>query len=291
VKVEPLGSRPRPWLAPGRPNLVGRRLLVVDDNSTNRRILTELAGSWGMESRAAASGPEALGWLREGELFDVAVLDMHMPEMDGSMLAQEIRKLRSADAMPLVLLSSIGARGEVSDPSIFAAILTKPAKPAQLLSTLGALFKSELPIERQKSAQPFIPKPAAAGAYSEHVLLAEDNAVNQKVALAMLAKLGYRADVAADGREVLEALERQHYDVVLMDVQMPEMDGIEAARRIYERWPERMERPWIIALTANAMQGDREQCLAAGMDDYISKPIKTDELAKALDRARKARGD
>ncbi len=290
VIVEAVGSRPRPWLQPGRPNLVGRKLLIVDDNATNRRILTELAESWGMESRAASSGPEALAWLREGELFDVAVLDMHMPEMDGSMLAQEIRKLRAVDSMPLVLLSSIGAREEVSDPSAFAAFLSKPAKPAQLAATLGGLFKSELPLERQRSSQPFLPRPAGSVTQSEHVLLAEDNAVNQKVALAMLGKLGFRADVAADGHEVMEALQRQHYDIVLMDVQMPGMDGIEAARRINERWPHRFDRPWIIAVTANAMQGDRESCLAAGMDDYISKPIKTEELAAALERARNLRG-
>ncbi|MGH7946506.1 MAG: response regulator, partial [Opitutaceae bacterium] len=121
-----------------------------------------------------------------------------------------------------------------------------------------------------------------------HVLLAEDNEVNQKVALLMLAKLGFRADVAANGIEAMEAVQRQHYDVLLLDVQMPQIDGLEMARRIHERWPVRRDRPWIIALTANAMQGDRETCLAAGMDDYISKPIKTAELAAALERAKLA---
>lgn len=289
ILVEAVGSRPRPWMQPGRPSLTGRRLLVVDDNATNRRILTELASGWGMEARAATSGPEALSWLRDGDLFDVAVLDMHMPEMDGSMLAREIRKLRTADAMPLVLLSSLGAREEVTDPALFAVFLTKPAKPAQLLTALAGLFKGEAPAERTRSAQPFKPAASTEVVFGERVLLAEDNAVNQKVALLMLAKLGYRADVAGDGQEVLEALQRQHYDVVLMDVQMPEVDGMEAARRICAKWPNKEDRPWIIALTANAMQGDRELCLAAGMNDYISKPIKTDELAAAMQRARVAR--
>ena len=125
IVAAPSVNRPRPWLQPGRAGLTGRRLLVVDDNATNRRILTELASNWGMEVRAASSGAEALQWLREGELFQIAVLDMHMPEMDGSVLAAEIRKLRTAEAMPLVLLSSLGARDEVSDPALFGAFLTK----------------------------------------------------------------------------------------------------------------------------------------------------------------------
>ena len=218
----------------------------------------------------------------------MAVLDMHMPEMDGSMLAAEIRKLRTAEAMPLVLLSSLGAREDVANPSLFAAFLTKPAKPSQLLEVLSGLFKVEAPVELPVTAQPFVAATSAAATRTERVLLAEDNVVNQKVALLMLGKAGFRADVAANGHEAIEAVLRQRYDILLMDVQMPEMDGLEAARRIIARWPNRADRPWIIALTANAMQGDREACLAAGMDDYISKPIKTDELGLAMERARKA---
>ncbi len=291
IAAEPSASRPRPWVAPGRPNLAGRRLLVVDDNATNRRILSEMAGRWGMSCRAAESGPEALGWLRAGETFDLAILDMHMPDMDGGMLAAEIRQLRDAAAMPLVLLSSLGGRDLVKDRSLFAAFLTKPAKPEQLLTTLGALLRNEAAGERGRSAHPFLPSlTSEALVHPEHILLAEDNVVNQKVALSMLRKLGFRADVAANGVEALESVRRQRYDIVLMDVQMPEMDGLEAARRINQLRPERPTRPWIIALTANAMQGDREMCLAAGMDDYISKPIKTEELAAALARAVEAKG-
>ena len=288
IIVEPLASRPRPWVVPAAANLAGRSLLVVDDNATNRRILSDLARGWGMTVEAVVSGPAALALLRAGQLYDVAVLDMHMPEMDGAMLAREIRQLRTAEVMPLVLLSSLGAREEVADPSLFAAFLTKPAKPAQLLETLASFFKLDPALQRPTSVHPFVGRGASAPTEAEHVLLAEDNAVNQKVALLMLSKLGFRADVAADGHEALEAVQRQHYNIVLMDVQMPEMDGLEAARKIYERWPDRKDRPWIIALTANAMQGDREACLAAGMDDYISKPIKTEELATALDRAKEA---
>jgi PAS domain S-box-containing protein len=286
IVVAPVGSRPRPWLQASGSNVAGRSLLVVDDNATNRRILTELAGSWGMQVRAATSGPEALAWLRAGELFDVALLDMHMPGMDGEMLAREIRRLRTAEAMPLVLLSSLGAREEIAEPGLFAAFLTKPAKPGQLLAALADRLRREPVREGGRSRSPFPTLAAPQGpGRSERVLLAEDNVVNQKVAILMLSKLGYRADVAADGREVLEALRRQTYDVILMDVQMPEMDGLEAARQIAALWPEKKDRPWIVALTANAMQGDREACLAAGMDDYISKPIKTEELAAAMERA------
>ncbi|MSU48346.1 MAG: response regulator [Opitutus sp.] len=285
VVVEAIGSKPRPWLTPSPVSLAGRSLLVVDDNATNRRILTDLARIWEMKVHAAVSGAEALSALRSGDLFDVAILDMHMPEMDGAMLAKEIRKLRTSAAMPLVLLSSIGAREQVSDPSLFAVFLTKPAKPTQLLEVLTSLFRTEPIIGRKISTQPFIAVAASTATQSERVLLAEDNAVNQKVALLMLGKAGFRADLAANGHEALEAVGRQRYDVVLMDVQMPEMDGLEAARRIKARWPDRRERPWIIALTANAMQGDREACLAAGMDDYISKPIRTEELAAAMERA------
>ncbi|HUR58221.1 MAG TPA: response regulator, partial [Opitutaceae bacterium] len=288
IVVEPIGSKPRPWLVPGKAHLAGRSLLVVDDNATNRRILSEVATAWGMNVRAASSGAEALGWLRQGETFDLAVLDMHMPEMDGEMLAHEIRKLRDPEAMPLVLLSSLGAREDVGAPSLFSAFLTKPAKPNLLFETLCRQLKSDAMPRPAVTAHPFLGSaPAGEPTHHERVLLAEDNAVNQKVALLMLRKLGFRADVAADGNEALEAVQRQHYDIVLMDVQMPQMDGLEASRRICLRWPDRRERPWIIAITANAMQGDRETCLAAGMDDYISKPIKTEELAAALERAQR----
>ncbi len=284
IVVEPVGSRPRPWVAPTPAQLAGRSMLVVDDNATNRRILSELGKSWEMTVQTATSGAEAIELLRAGRTFDIAVLDMHMPGMDGAMLAAEIRTLRGK-TMPLVLLSSLGAREEVSDPSLFSAFLTKPAKPAQLVETLASFFKNEPAHVRAVTAHPFMPVMSTAAARPEHVLLAEDNVVNQKVALLMLSKLGFRADFAADGIEAIEAVTRQRYDIVLMDVQMPQMDGLEASRKINERWPARRDRPWIIAITANAMQGDREACLAAGMDDYISKPIKTAELAAALERA------
>ena len=287
IAVEPCASKPRPWLTPGPGHLAGRRLLVVDDNATNRRILTDTATAWGMTVRAAVGGPEALAWLRAGELFDVAVLDMHMPEMDGLTLARENRNLREPTVLPLVMLSSLGQRELAAESGLFFFYLSKPAKPAQLFETLAALFKTDPDAVRFVSEHPFVAMAAAGVTRAERVLLTEDNAVNQKVAFLMLSKLGYRADVAGDGREVLAAVRRQPYDVILMDVQMPEMDGLEASRQLNLLHPERSARPWIIALTANAMQGDREACLAAGMDDYVSKPIKTEELAAALARVSK----
>ena len=169
---------------------------------------------------------------------------------------------------------------------MFAAALTKPAKPSQLFNELTRVFADR---HREHSAAPVAAAPAPE-ARPERILLAEDNVVNQKVALHMLARLNYRADLASNGLEVLEALERQRYDIVLMDVQMPEMDGLEAARRLRSQRREAGARgPWIIALTANAQQEDRDRCLAAGMDDYISKPLKVTDLAAALERARQAR--
>ena len=289
ITVEACASKPRSWMSVTATHLAGRRLLVVDDNATNRRILADVGAGWGMEVSVFASGSEVLARLRDGQLFDVAILDMHMPEMDGLQLAREIRRLRDVATMPLVLLSSLGQGETHPDFHIFSARLTKPAKPAQLFEVLAALFKVVPAAPRPMSEHPFVAAAAAAATHTEKLLLAEDNAVNQKVALLMLGKLGFRADIAANGLEVLEAMKRQPYDIILMDVQMPDMDGLEASRQIRLHEAETGAHCWIIALTANAMQGDREVCFAAGMDDYISKPIKTEELRAALDRVRAAR--
>jgi PAS domain S-box-containing protein len=268
---------PAPAYLAEAPLLQGRRVLIVDDNATNREILRRQTESWGMLARDTESPTEALAWVRRGDPFDVAILDMQMPEMDGLSLAGEIRRHRDAGALPLVMLTSLGRRAAAeTDP--FVAHLTKPIKPSQLYDVLMAVFG------RRTAELPTPPAPATAAGPAPssalRILVAEDNAVNQQLALLLLRKLGYRADVAADGREALEALERQPYDVVLMDVHMPEMDGLEATRRIHGRWAE--TRPRIVAMTANALEGDREACLEAGMDDYISKPIREEELATAL---------
>jgi CheY-like chemotaxis protein len=262
------------------PRLAGKRVLVVDDNATNREILARHARSWGMEAVAVERPSEALALVESGEPFDVAVLDMLMPEMDGLELAREIRRLREESELPLVLVTSLGRLPQARAASGFATQLAKPVKASQLHDALmNALAGKD-------AARPA--GPAGDGDGREvstlRILLAEDNAVNQKVALALLGKMGYQADVVWNGLEALAALERQRYDVVLMDVQMPELDGLDTARRVRERWADG-ERPRIIAMTANALQEDRDACFAAGMDDYVAKPISPDALAEALRRA------
>ena len=263
--------------------LAGRRVLIVDDNDTNRHILVRQVESWGMLASESGVPAEALEWIRRGDPFDVAILDMQMPDMDGLTLASEMRRYRDAGSLPLVMLTSLG-RGR--SPEEFAAYLTKPIKPSQLYDALMEVFGGKLETGERPAVAALDDRLAEQAPM--RILVVEDNAVNQHLALLMLQKVGYRADVAANGVEALEALERQRYDTVLMDVEMPEMDGLEATRRIHQRWP-REERPHIIAVTANAMQGERELCIQAGMDDYITKPIHIEELVGALTRgARRA---
>ncbi len=260
-----------------QPLLNDKRVLIVDDNATNRRILVTYLRNWGMLTRDTASPQEALSWIQRGDPFDVAILDMHMQDMDGVELAHAIRNLRDEHALPLVLFSSIGHREEAA---LFSAQISKPIKPSQLYDTLVNLFAREA-TPTSTGGQKMALDPTTAQKHPLRILLAEDNAVNQKLALRLLQQMGYRADVAGNGIEVLQSLERQTYDAILMDVQMPEMDGLEASRQINKRWA-RHDRPRIIAMTANAMQGDREMCLAAGMDDYLTKPIRVEELVTAL---------
>ena len=260
-----------------QPQLTGKRILVVDDNATNRRILALQTAKWGMVVQDTEFPSQALQML-QAQPYDLAIVDMHMPDMDGAMLAKAIRA--AGHTLPLVLFSSLGRKETGSEP--FAATLSKPLRQSQLFDTLVSLLTHD---EAPKTA-PAAAKPRMdAGMAQRHplrILLAEDNVVNQKLALRILQQMGYRADVAGNGIEAIECVARQPYDVVLMDVQMPEMDGLEASRRIVAQWPNG-ERPRIVAMTANAMQGDREECLAAGMDDYVTKPIRVDALVAALD--------
>ena len=261
----------------------GRRALVVDDNPTNRRLMTALLSAWGMDVVEAPDGDSALATLGDGAV-DVAVLDMLMPGPDGLDVAARLHE-RSPD-VPVVIASSIGRREIESDPrwetAGVGAFVTKPIKASPLQAALALVLGTAL-ADRDEGAESAI-DPELGAKHPLRILLAEDNAVNQTLALRMLEKLGYRADVAGNGIEALEALERQSYDLLLSDVQMPEMDGVEATRQILERW-EPSERPWIVAMTAEAMQGDRERFLAAGMNDYVVKPIRIEELVAALERA------
>ncbi len=286
IHTEVASSKPLPYLSGVRTHLTGKRMLIVDDNSTNRRILATLAQNWGLAPRTADSGAAALQLVDSGETFDVAIIDMQMPGMDGVMLGRELNKRPSSEKLPMVLLSSVGMHNDIPQ-NLFSIRLTKPAKASQIFDAIAEIFPwEESAPKSQRPHDPTVVASAAIPTRTERILLAEDNIVNQKVALHMLARLGYRADVASNGAEALAAVHRQHYDIVLMDVQMPEMDGLESTKRMVKEFPSRKDRPWIIALTANAMQGDRELCLHSGMDDYISKPLRLTELSSALERAR-----
>jgi CheY-like chemotaxis protein len=264
-------------------SLRGKRLLVVDDNATNRRIMRLQTQKWGMVAWETGSPMQALDWLKSGEHFDLAILDMHMPEMNGVELARAIHKLANGRCMPLVIFSSLGRRESFVEDMNFAAHLHKPLKPSQLFDALVGIFDVSDTAEKNKPSliRPQF-DPEMGKRHPLRILLAEDNLVNQKVALRILEQSGYRADIASNGREALEAIDRQPYDVILMDVQMPEMDGLEATRQIVTRWPRKKDRPYIIAMTADVMQGDRERCLVAGMDNYVGKPIRVFELIESL---------
>jgi len=262
-----------------QPEMQGKRVLVVDDNATNRRVLVLQTGKWGMQSRATESPHEALRWLEAGEAFDLAILDMHMPEMDGLVLAKQIRERQPA--LPLVLFSSLGRREAGDNEGLFSAYLAKPIRQSHLFDTLVSLLAHDAAPRAAPAQAKSQFDPGMAARHPLRILLAEDNVVNQKLAMRILQQMGYRADLASNGIEAVESVQRQAYDVVLMDVQMPEMDGLEASRRICAM-AEPVQRPRIVAMTANAMQGDREMCMEAGMDDYLTKPIRVDRLVEAL---------
>jgi len=261
--------------------LIGKKVLIVDDNQTNRNILDRQTESFQMTPTVAASGNEALNILQQGAIFDLAILDYHMPQMDGVTLAEEIRKLTSGKKLPLILLSSYGYREKKIGFSHFAATLTKPIKLAHLYNALVTVLSKTTTTAVKEHATPVHFDSEIGHQYPLRILLAEDNKINQKVAVRFLEKIGYRADVAFNGIEALEALKRQSYDVVLMDVQMPEMDGEQCTLEIRKHL-QAGKQPRIIAVTANALSTDRDRYLSIGMDDYIVKPFKLEELVRAL---------
>ena len=266
-------------------DLSGRRVLIVDDNVTNRRILVAQTARWGMVPRETGSPNQALEWLQDGARFDIGLFDLLMPEMDGLELAERVTALTGngrAQPLPVVVLSSIGLRER--EGTSLAAWLAKPVKPSALFDTIATVLMGETVTRAHGAPSLEIGDGPLGLRHPLRILLAEDNAVNQKLALRLLEQMAYTAHVAEDGRQAIAALETDAYDVVLMDVQMPELDGLGATREIRAHSPHRDV--WIVAMTANAMAGDREACLAAGMNDYISKPIRPAELAAALERVR-----
>jgi signal transduction histidine kinase/CheY-like chemotaxis protein len=256
-------------------------VLIVDDNDTNRHILETQLKAWGMTTTSASSGRQALEKVKQGR-FDVILLDLQMPEMDGVTLAREIRKNAQ---VPLILLSSSGSVEIGEAGSFFRYQIPKPVKQSLLFDALLEVAGRAVPDVHKTVARKF--DPGMASRQPLRILLAEDNSVNQKVGLLMLGNLGYRADIADNGLQVLDAVKKVNYDLIFMDVQMPEMDGIEATRQLKQNLGEKC--PVIVALTANALEGDREKFLAMGFDDYLSKPLSPDRLRGALERVSERR--
>ena len=283
ARFEKQPPAPKPNLESDQVSLANLHVLIVDDNDTNRRILEDQMQAWGIRATSAAGAQEALEKLQDAgdDRFDVVVMDMHMPGMNGVTLAEVIKADPRLSRARLIILTSLGQL--MDDQQLermgIDACLVKPVKQARLYECLTG-------------RNPLAHKPAAArapaslpAAETTRVLLAEDNIINQKVAVAQLRKLGYSPDVVGNGLEAVEAAKRTPYDVILMDCQMPQLDGYEASRQIRDREKAEGGHTYIIAMTANAMQGDREKCLAASMDDYLSKPVKDSDLKAALSRA------
>jgi signal transduction histidine kinase len=273
---------PAPWQM-AQSQLAGRRVLLVEDNPTNRRLMTYRARQWGLTIDTAASSEEALRLLQSETHFDAAILDLQLPDLDGFSLAERLRQLPNRCDLPLLLLTNTRLRGDDIRPARagISIYVHKPVRPIQFLEALCRALSVHVQQEKKPPAALALDA-SLAQRLPLRLLLADDNPINQKVGLSVLGKLGYRADLANNGLEVLHALEQKVYDVLFLDVQMPEMDGLEAARQICLRWtPEK--RPRIIAMTGNALMGDRERCLAAGMDDYIAKPVRVAELQAAIE--------
>jgi CheY-like chemotaxis protein len=267
--------------------LSGLRVLVVDDNNTNRQIVERQIANWGISSASACSGAEALATLHEGiggARFQVAILDLAMPGMDGLMLAQLIKTDPAIAATRLLMMSSIGSRGEVgADGAPIEAWLTKPVKQSQLFDSLAALISTDLAVAERPAGTTLPEDPLRASRQRFRVLVAEDNPINQEVAKHQLRRLGYCAELVASGAEALDALAHGPFQLVLMDCMMPELDGFAATAELRRREDGTGTHTIVVAMTANAMEGDREKCLAAGMDDYLGKPVQLQELKAVLD--------
>ena len=279
LKTKPSDQPVQTYVHSNMAFLEGKKVLVVDDNSTNSIILKTQLELWKLVPTLASSGRRALEILSHHPPFDLVITDMQMPEMDGLQLGKSIHE--QFPTLPIILLSSIGDERNAQYDQIFTSVLSKPVKQNLLCRTILIAFRkydSSLDIERkvkQKVQVDF------AKRFPLKILLAEDNPVNQKLALRILNKLGYQPEVASSGNEAVHSFLREGHDLIFMDVQMPEMDGLEATQKIRSL---SVTQPVVIAMTANAMEGDREQCISAGMDDYISKPIDVDKLLEVMEK-------
>jgi len=276
-------SSPPPWQT-AQPQLAGKRVLIAEDGVSTARILRHRLEQWGVQVETTTEAAEALRVLEKIKTFDAAILDLQLPGADGFKLARDIRKQNTGRFLPLLFLSATRLRSDdfrAADLEI-SQFVHKPIRPAQLLEALCRALGVQVQRDKKSAYTPGLDSDFARR-FPLRVLLADDNPINQKVGVSVLTKLGYQADLAGNGHEVLKALEQKPYDVLFLDVQMPEMDGLECAKQICQRWT-RDRRPIIIAMTGNALMGDREKCLAAGMDDYISKPVRVADLQASIER-------
>jgi signal transduction histidine kinase/HPt (histidine-containing phosphotransfer) domain-containing protein len=281
-------SKPPPHA--GRlPRLADLKILILDDNATSRNVLFEQCRRWGMQPLALESAPQAMELFRQRAEFDLALIDLHLQGMDGLAVAAEIQKLPTAAMLPMVLLTPLGKRKRAAEEVrlVFAHAVHKPVKPAQLNAALERALLS--PRAPAGSPEPVKSERSLAELLPLRVLLVDDNAINQKVAVRILQQLGYQPETAANGRDALDKLDRQPFDFIFMDVMMPEMDGLEATRLLRKRqmiggYTNYQSRIIIVAMTAHAMQGDREKCIAAGMDDYLAKPVRPKDVRDMLER-------
>lgn len=285
-----LAPKKKPRAVPATLEAVyGLRVLVVDDNLTNRVILQEMLQSWRMKPEVASSGPQAIQLIQAAlsrkEAYGLFLLDLSMPDMDGFTLIKKIKEIEGAREVPIIILTSADRVGDLQQAKELGAqgYLVKPVRPSDLLDTIMAIKGSATGEHRLEAPITEHLLPEFRRKYN--ILLAEDNPVNQKVAVHLLQKKGHRVTVAENGRQALEILEKEKFDLVLMDVQMPEMDGFEATRKIREREKVGGQHLPIVAMTAHAMKGDREKCLEAGMDDYLAKPLYPEELYRVVERA------
>ncbi|MEY2410846.1 MAG: hypothetical protein QOF48_3516, partial [Verrucomicrobiota bacterium] len=283
------GARPSPLSRP-HPILAGSRVLIVEDNLELREHLCGLTAKWGLTPVAASSAAAALEQARRGPAFGLAIIDAQLPGGSGTSLVSELRQFPHCRGTAVVLLNSMGRAGEAMGVDTNTLLnLTKPLKPAQLQGALLRLISGAHPVPRPASTVGRMDA-TMASRLPLRLLLVDDNIINQKVAVRLLQQLGYSADIAGNGLEAIQAIERKPYDVVFMDVQMPALDGLEATRRIRARQaadsppPTMAKNIIIIAMTANAMQGDREKCVAAGMDDYVPKPVRPETLQQMIER-------
>lgn len=269
-----------PQLLPGISDLDGKRVLLVDDNKTNLIILKAQLERWSLATVTCSSAQQALEILSSDKGFNLVISDMEMPGMDGAGLAQVIKN--GPNPVPIILLSSIGDTSRKKYPALFSAILIKPTKQNQLLKSICAELGNRTKIEKVEEKQRNVLDAGFALLHPINILVAEDNLINQKLIERILSKLGYNADITNNGREALQKISEKSFDVILMDIQMPEMDGLEATRNIRNL---NIQQPYIVAMTANALSEDRDICISEGMDSYISKPMKLDILVSIFEEA------